>query len=42
MTIDTTKLRELAQKLPEEVLQELMAENTSLRRSLAAIRDDAD
>lgn len=30
MTIDTTKLRELAQKPPEEVLWELMQENKRL------------
>lgn len=34
MTIDTTKLRELAQKTPEQVLFDLMQQNERLRSEL--------
>ena len=37
--IDTTQLRELAQKPPEEVLWELMQENKRLRTIEAAARN---
>lgn len=38
MTIDTTKLREMAQKTPEQVLHELMQENERLSKALNAAK----